>query len=274
MAKMIITEAEAIRRTKQLLASCEPKAAETAFIHRLFEFFTLSVDKGYPFFLQHLVNCYTDKNGTDIGKQPDTYENCGWMYLQTLIANLEEKLEQNRIAEQVKEDVRQMLSQATSCADLADAFLKIQALAESQIGATSLMLPHCFAWEIQKSVKSPGVLAQIQKCASGADKGATLSDRKLDGKGTARPDKGKPERKPRTEWTLQAQEKVAAIWVAWRRNHNTLKRRGREIDCFEKHKTTLPECIKTVKDFHNCKECARKHGLIPKYNRKRRKSAG
>ena len=184
---MIITEAEAIRRTKQLLASCEPKAAETAFIHRLFEFFTLSVDKGYPFFLQHLVNCYTDKNGTDIGKQPDTYENCGWMYLQTLIANLEEKLEQNRIAEQVKEDVRQMLSQATSCADLADAFLKIQALAESQIGATSLMLPHCFAWEIQKSVKSPGVLAQIQKCASGADKGATLSDRRLDGKGSLLP---------------------------------------------------------------------------------------
>jgi len=78
----------------------------------------------------------------------------------------------------------------------------------------------------------------------------------------------------RTEWTLQAQEKVAAIWVAWRLNHNTKKKGGREIDCFEKHKATLPECIKTAKDFHNCRESARKHGLIPKHNRKRRKSAG
>jgi hypothetical protein len=78
----------------------------------------------------------------------------------------------------------------------------------------------------------------------------------------------------RTEWTLQALEKVAAIWVAWRRNHNTHKMGGRERDCFEKHKDTLPVCIKTAKDFQNCKECARKHGLIPKHNRKRRKSAG
>lgn len=86
--------------------------------------------------------------------------------------------------------------------------------------------------------------------------------------------KTKPERKPRTEWTLQAQEKVAAIWVAWRLNHNTKKKGGREIDCFEKHKAALPECIKTAKDFHDCRECARKHELIPKHNRKRRKSAG
>jgi len=71
-------------------------------------------------------------------------------------------------------------------------------------------------------------------------------------------------RQPRTEWPLQAQKKVAAIWVAWRRNHNTLKSGGREIDCFEEHKDTLPVCIKTAKDFQNCKECARKHGLIPK----------
>lgn len=78
----------------------------------------------------------------------------------------------------------------------------------------------------------------------------------------------------RTKWTLQALEKVAAIWVAWRRNHNTHKMGGRERDCFEKHKDTLPVCIKTAKDFQNCKECARKHGLIPKHNRKRRKSAG
>jgi len=78
----------------------------------------------------------------------------------------------------------------------------------------------------------------------------------------------------RTEWTLQALEKVAAIWVAWRRNHNTQTMGGRERDCFEKHKDTLPVCIKTAKDFQNCKECARKHGLIPKHNRKRRKSAG
>lgn len=78
---------------------------------------------------------------------------------------------------------------------------------------------------------------------------------------------GKPktkQRKPRTEWRLQAQEKVAAIWVAWRRNHNTKESGGREIDCFEEHKDTLPVCIKTAKDFKNCKECARKHGLIPK----------
>ena len=78
---------------------------------------------------------------------------------------------------------------------------------------------------------------------------------------------GKPktkQRKPRTEWTLQAQKKVAAIWVAWRRNHNTKESGGREIDCFEEHKDTLPVCIKTAKDFQNCKECARKHGLIPK----------
>jgi hypothetical protein len=78
----------------------------------------------------------------------------------------------------------------------------------------------------------------------------------------------------RTEWTLQALEKVADIWVAWRRNHNTHKMGGRERDCFEKHKDALPVCIKTAEDFQNCKECARKHGLIPKYNRKRRKSAG
>ncbi len=72
------------------------------------------------------------------------------------------------------------------------------------------------------------------------------------------------QRQPRTEWTLQAQKKVAAIWVAWRRNHNTKESGGREIDCFEEHKDTLPVCIKTAKDFQNCKECARKHGLIPK----------
>jgi len=95
-------------------------------------------------------------------------------------------------------------------------------------------------------------------------------------------DNGKPKTKrrqdvtqsDRTEWTLQALEKVAAIWVAWRRNHNTQTMGGRERDCFEKHKDTLPVCIKTAKDFQNCKECARKHGLIPKHNRKRRKSAG
>jgi hypothetical protein len=93
-------------------------------------------------------------------------------------------------------------------------------------------------------------------------------------KADAAPANSKPERKPRTEWTLQAQEKVAAIWVAWRRNHNTQTMGGRERDCFEKHKDTLPVCIKTAKDFQNCKECARKHGLIPKHNRKRRKSSG
>ena len=82
------------------------------------------------------------------------------------------------------------------------------------------------------------------------------------------------QRQPRTEWTLQALEKVAAIWVAWRRNHNTHKMGGRERDCFEKHKDTLPVCIKTAKDFKKCKESARKHGLIPKHNRKRRNSAG
>jgi len=96
-------------------------------------------------------------------------------------------------------------------------------------------------------------------------------------KAGAAPANGRPktkQRQPRTQWTLQALEKVAAIWVAWRRNHNTHKMGGRERDCFEKHKDTLPACIKTAKDFQNCKECARKHGLIPKHNRKRRKSAG
>jgi len=86
--------------------------------------------------------------------------------------------------------------------------------------------------------------------------------------------KTKPERKPRKQWTNNAQDKIAAIWAAWRLNHNTKERGGREIDCFEKHKATLPECIKTAKDFQNCKESARKRGLIPKDNRKRRKSAG
>lgn len=86
--------------------------------------------------------------------------------------------------------------------------------------------------------------------------------------------KTKPGRKPRTEWTLQAQEKVAAIWVAWRLNHNTKERGGREVDCFNRCKAELPDCIKTFRDFHDCKECARKNGIIPKYNRKRRKSAG
>ena len=96
-------------------------------------------------------------------------------------------------------------------------------------------------------------------------------------KADAAPANGRPttkQRQARTEWTLQALEKVADIWVAWRRNHNTHKMGGRERDCFEKHKDTLPVCIKTAKDFKKCKECARKHGLIPKHNRKRRKSAG
>lgn len=86
--------------------------------------------------------------------------------------------------------------------------------------------------------------------------------------------KTKPERKPRTEWTLQAQEKVAAIWAAWRLNHNTKERGGREVDCFNRCKAELPDCIKSFRDFHDCKECARKHGLIPKYNRKCRKCCG
>jgi hypothetical protein len=91
---------------------------------------------------------------------------------------------------------------------------------------------------------------------------------------TANPVKAKPERRRRTGWPQQAQQKVAEIWQAWRQRRNTTKIGGREIDCFESHKATLPECIKTVKDFHACKESARKNGLIPKYNRKRRKSAG
>jgi len=96
-------------------------------------------------------------------------------------------------------------------------------------------------------------------------------------KADASPANNKPktkQRQPRTEWTLQAQEKVADIWVAWRSNHNTHKMGGRERDCFEKRKATLPVCIKTADDFQNCKESARKRGLIPKENRKRRKSAG
>ena len=36
----------------------------------------------------------------------------------------------------------------------------------------------------------------------------------------------------RTEWTLQALEKVADICVAWRSNHNTHKMGGLERDCF------------------------------------------
>jgi len=169
-----ITQAEAIRRTKRLLASCEPKTAETDFAHRLLEYFTLSVDKGYPVFLQHLIDCYTDKNGADIGEPPDTYENFGWVYPQLLMANLEEKLGQSRISGQVKDDVRQMLSQATNSADLAEEFLKIQALAGAEIGTETLMILHCFAFEIQKTANGPGVLEQLQKCASGADKGAAL----------------------------------------------------------------------------------------------------
>ncbi|HRT29239.1 MAG TPA: hypothetical protein P5527_05560 [Kiritimatiellia bacterium] len=90
----------------------------------------------------------------------------------------------------------------------------------------------------------------------------------------ANPVKARPGRRRRTEWPQQAQEKVAEIWQAWRQRRNTQGTGGREVDCFEKHKTDLPECIKTVKDFHACKESARKNGLIPKYNRKRRKSAG
>lgn len=257
-----ITQAEAIRRTKRLLASCEPKTAETDFAHRLLEYFTLSVDKGYPVFLQHLIDCYTDKNGADIGEPPDTYENFGWVYPQLLMANLEEKLGQSRISGQVKDDVRQMLSQATNSADLAEEFLKIQALAGAEIDTETLMILHCFAFEIQKTANGPGVLEQLQKCASGADKGAAL------------PGKSKPERKPRKQWTKNAQDKIAAIWVEWRLGHNTKKRGGREVDCFNRCKAELPDCIKIFRDFQDCKECARKNGLIPKYNRKCRKSAG
>ena len=86
--------------------------------------------------------------------------------------------------------------------------------------------------------------------------------------------KTKPERKPRKQWSKNAQDKIAAIWVEWRLRHNTKERGGREVDCFNRYKAELPDCIETFRDFHDCKECARKNGLIPKHNRKRRKSAG
>jgi len=85
---------------------------------------------------------------------------------------------------------------------------------------------------------------------------------------------GKQTRKPRVEWSSNAQDRVANIWKDWKGCHNTQETGGRELDCYNENKADMPDTVKTFADFRACKECARKNGRIPKYNRKRRKSAG
>jgi len=85
---------------------------------------------------------------------------------------------------------------------------------------------------------------------------------------------GKQTRKPRVEWSSNAQDRVANIWKDWKGCHNTQETGGREIDCYNENKADMPDTVKTFADFRACKECARKNRRIPKYNRKRRKTAG
>jgi len=84
-----ITQAEAIRRTKQLLASCEPKTNSQQFAHKIFEALLLAHKAGEKSPGALLAACFATDRGEDIGEPPDGYGGLGWMYPEAMIANLE-----------------------------------------------------------------------------------------------------------------------------------------------------------------------------------------
>jgi len=123
-----ITQAEAIRRTKQLLASCEPKTNSQQFAHKIFEALLLAHKAGEKSPGALLAACFATDRGEDIGEPPDGYGGLGWMYPEAMIANLE--LSCKDIARKAEETVSLLKRRARATFEAARVFLELKARCE------------------------------------------------------------------------------------------------------------------------------------------------
>ena len=123
-----ITQAEAIRRTKQLLASCEPKTNSQQFAHKIFEALLLAHKAGEKSPGALLAACFATDRGEDIGEPPDGYGGLGWMYPEAMIANLE--LSCKDIARKAEETVSLLKRLARATFESARVFLELKARCE------------------------------------------------------------------------------------------------------------------------------------------------
>ena len=123
-----ITQAEAIRRTKQLLASCEPKTNSQQFAHKILEALLLAHKAGEKSPGALLAACFATDRGEDIGEPPDGYGGLGWMYPEAMIANLE--LSCKDIARKAEETVSLLERLAHKTYKSARVFLELKARCE------------------------------------------------------------------------------------------------------------------------------------------------
>ena len=257
-----VTESVALARAKALITNYKPTTVTSMLIHRIFTFFTLSVDSGYPVFSKHLIACYTDKDGNDVGEPSPASDEWKYLYLHGLFTNLEDMIEpepwQKGIAEQAKSDFWQMWAQATDNAALAKAYLDINDIVrdftvESNEHAQYAFVA-CLAGEFVKARRAnPDFLVSLRdKVRDAAQKQSAEQVQS----GCAEKKGEKSGKRQNKQWLDKVCKEVLMLWNSWCANGG----RKRYRDFLEAHKgrPVFQTYIKDVDDLKKCLNAAKK----------------